>query len=55
LEQPFPESEEFKLNPIGVDFDPNDLKLRLERGEPPAEIMKRENIGARGLESVPGL
>lgn len=42
-------SPEFQENPIGVDFDPDDLRKRLESGESEAELKKRPNIGARGL------
>ncbi|KAI0595557.1 Glyoxalase/Bleomycin resistance protein/Dihydroxybiphenyl dioxygenase [Biscogniauxia sp. FL1348] len=46
-------SSEFAENPIGVDFDPEDLIKRLERGDPIAEIKKRPNIGPRGFDSIP--
>jgi catechol-2,3-dioxygenase len=44
-------SEEFAINPIGTDFDPDELCERLERGEPEKEIKKRKEIGPRGLDS----
>ncbi|KAI1401765.1 Glyoxalase/Bleomycin resistance protein/Dihydroxybiphenyl dioxygenase [Hypoxylon fuscum] len=44
---------EFQENPIGVDFDPEELVRRLKNGEPEAEIKKRPNIGPRGLENTP--
>jgi catechol-2,3-dioxygenase len=46
-------SEDFRLNPIGVDFDPADLKARLEAGESEASLKRRPDIGARGMEGVP--
>ncbi|KAI0845679.1 Glyoxalase/Bleomycin resistance protein/Dihydroxybiphenyl dioxygenase [Daldinia vernicosa] len=44
---------EFIENPIGVDFDPEDIIRRLKSGEPESEIKKRPNIGPRGIESSP--
>lgn len=46
-------SAEFAENPIGVDFDPEELGRRLAAGEPEAAIKKRPNIGPRGLEGIP--
>lgn len=43
---------EFEENPIGVDFDPEDLVARLQRGESDASIKKRPNIGPR--KGIPG-
>lgn len=40
---------EFAENPIGVDFEPEDLLARYRRGESEAELKKRPNIGPRGL------
>ncbi|RMI97186.1 hypothetical protein CDV36_016250 [Fusarium kuroshium] len=40
-------TKEFAENPIGVDFDPEDLIRRLRSGEDPKAIMKRPNIGPR--------
>lgn len=39
----------FEENPIGVDFDPDDLLARFKAGEPEAELKKRPDIGPRGL------
>ncbi|KAI0106883.1 Glyoxalase/Bleomycin resistance protein/Dihydroxybiphenyl dioxygenase [Daldinia grandis] len=44
---------EFVENPIGVDFDPEDLIRRLKSGEPESEIKRRPNIGSRGFEGIP--
>lgn len=49
----FMKSAAFTENPIGVDFDPEDLIKRLDSGEDEAEVMKRGSIGPRGLDSVP--
>jgi catechol-2,3-dioxygenase len=45
----FMASKEFAENPIGVDFNPEDLIERLKRGEDVAEIRKRPNIGPRSI------
>ncbi|CAI6099479.1 unnamed protein product [Clonostachys chloroleuca] len=47
------ESPEFAENPIGVDFDAEDLIRRLRNGEDQSMLMKRLNIGRRGLDSIP--
>ncbi|KAI5924033.1 Glyoxalase/Bleomycin resistance protein/Dihydroxybiphenyl dioxygenase [Camillea tinctor] len=49
----FMASPEFTENPIGVDFDPEELIKRLERGDSDADIKKRAKIGPRGFDSVP--
>lgn len=46
-------SKLFAENPIGVDFDPEDLVERLKNGEDHATIKKRPHIGPRGPESIP--
>jgi hypothetical protein len=46
--------EEFAENPMGVDFVPEEVEKRLERGEDVKVIMKRERIGKRGMDTVPG-
>ncbi|KAN0119190.1 Glyoxalase/Bleomycin resistance protein/Dihydroxybiphenyl dioxygenase [Hyaloscypha variabilis] len=45
----FMTSSEFVENPIGVDFDPEDLIKRLQSGEDVAAIRKRPNIGPRSI------
>lgn len=45
----FMQSKEFAENPIGVDFDPEDLIRRLERGEDERTLQKRVESGPRGL------
>jgi len=45
-------SPEFAENPIGVEFDPEDLLRRLRAGEPEAELKKRPRSGAKGLDDV---
>ncbi|KAI1463138.1 Glyoxalase/Bleomycin resistance protein/Dihydroxybiphenyl dioxygenase [Daldinia caldariorum] len=46
-------SPEFAENPIGIDFDPEDLIKRLESGEPEKELKKRPNIGPRDFGKIP--
>ena len=41
-------SKEFKDNPIGVDFDPEEFVRHLQSGEDLASIKKRPEIGPRG-------
>ncbi|KAI1473326.1 hypothetical protein K445DRAFT_330035 [Daldinia sp. EC12] len=55
VEEPteFMASPEFIENPIGVDFDPEDIIRRLKSGEPEKELKKRPNIGPRGFEGNP--
>jgi hypothetical protein len=43
------DSPEFQKNPIGVDFDPEDLIKRLQGGETAASIMKRDENGVRSI------
>jgi catechol-2,3-dioxygenase len=43
----FMASEAFSINPVGTDFDPEDLIKRLERGESHLSIKKRIEIGPR--------
>ncbi|KAK5213160.1 hypothetical protein LTR20_009280 [Exophiala xenobiotica] len=45
-------SKEFEDNPIGVDFDPEELIERLRSGEDERSIKKRKNIGVR--QGIPG-
>lgn len=49
----FMNSEDFAENPIGVDFDPEELIVRLKDGEDPKVLMKRARSGPRGFEGVP--
>lgn len=42
-------SEEFKENPIGVEFDPEFIKKKLEEGVPESHLKKRPASGPRGL------
>jgi catechol-2,3-dioxygenase len=43
------ESPAFSENPIGVDFDPEELIKRIEAGEDDASLKKRAEIGPRGI------
>ncbi|EXJ74049.1 uncharacterized protein A1O5_02343 [Cladophialophora psammophila CBS 110553] len=45
----FMRSKEFAENPIGTDFDPDELIRRLQSGEDVRKIKKRVEIGPRGL------
>lgn len=45
-------SKEFAENPIGVEFDPEDLLQRLLAGESERDLKKRSNVGARGLADI---
>jgi catechol 2,3-dioxygenase-like lactoylglutathione lyase family enzyme len=45
-------SKEFAENPVGVEFDPEDLVRRYKAGEPEAELKKRPNVGPRGLDDI---
>lgn len=48
----FMASEAFAQNPIGTDFDPEDLVRRLAAGESHATIKKRVEIGPRGITAI---
>ncbi|MCK9506503.1 MAG: VOC family protein [Porticoccaceae bacterium] len=45
-------SKEFAENPIGVEFDPDELLARLRAGEPESELKKRPNVGSKDLSDV---
>jgi hypothetical protein len=45
-------SQAFAENPIGVEFDPDDLLRRLRAGESEADLRRRPDIGKRGLSDV---
>jgi catechol-2,3-dioxygenase len=45
----FMESATFAENPIGADFDPEELIERIKAGEDVAELKKRIEIGPRGI------
>lgn len=45
-------SEAFAENPIGTEFDPEDLLARLRAGEPEEDLKRRPDIGKRGLADV---
>lgn len=42
-------SDAFAINPIGVDFDPEDLLARFQAGVPLSDLTRRPEIGPRGL------
>lgn len=45
-------SDAFAENPIGVEFDPEELLARLNSGEPEQELKKRPDVGAKDLSDV---
>lgn len=45
-------SPAFAENPIGVEFDPEDLLRRLRAGEPEEDLRRRPDIGKRGLADI---
>ncbi len=45
-------SPAFSENPIGVEFDPDELLRRVEAGEDQADLKRRPDIGQVGLEAV---
>lgn len=45
-------SEEFAENPVGVEFDPEDMLRKLEAGVPEAELKRRPRSGAKGLSDI---
>ncbi|KAL1863013.1 hypothetical protein Daus18300_008169 [Diaporthe australafricana] len=49
----FMTSPEFAENPIGVDFDPEELIRRMDSGEDEGSLRKRPRIGPRGVEGIP--
>jgi hypothetical protein len=46
-------SEEYAINPFGVDFVPEEMEEKLNAGVPVKELTKRANIGHREISSVP--
>jgi catechol-2,3-dioxygenase len=46
-------SEEFRDNPVGVDFDPDECWEQLQNGVPYEKLVARQSIGPRGFETVP--
>jgi catechol 2,3-dioxygenase-like lactoylglutathione lyase family enzyme len=45
-------SDAFAENPIGVEFDPDDLLRRLRAGEPEDDLKRRPDIGKRGVADI---
>ena len=45
-------SPAFAMNPIGVDFEPQDLTRRFHAGESEASIKQRPDGGSRGLDTL---
>ena len=46
-------SDQFSINPIGVDVDPKTLRDRLDAGEQEKQVKLREHSGPRGVDSIP--
>lgn len=46
-------TEAFATNPIGVDFDPAELRRRLQAGEEQNQLKRRPPSGPRGVETIP--
>jgi catechol 2,3-dioxygenase-like lactoylglutathione lyase family enzyme len=46
-------TSDFAENPIGVDFDPADLKRRHDAGEPETTLKVRPRIGPRSAATIP--
>ena len=49
------ESPEFGENPLGTDFDPEELCAAVERGEDDTKLKMRKEIGPRGPEDIPNI
>lgn len=45
----------FGENPIGTDFDPEELIAALRRGEKESDLKKRREIGPRGMPDLAGM
>lgn len=48
----FMESEAYRVNPVGVEFVPEEVMERMRAGEVLEELVRRGDVGARGLDSV---
>lgn len=46
-------SRSFQENPIGVDFDPEEMIERIKKGQSFEELTCRPDIGPRGVDTVP--
>ncbi|KAJ5382476.1 hypothetical protein N7517_000387 [Penicillium concentricum] len=44
---------EMAENPLGVEYDPEEMIRKLQEGVPEAELIKRPSIGPRGLDDLP--
>ncbi|OQU99452.1 hypothetical protein CLAIMM_05083 [Cladophialophora immunda] len=53
-QQRFIASADFRENPVGTDFDPAELKRRVESGEDHASIKRRIEIGPRPFPTMIG-
>jgi catechol-2,3-dioxygenase len=48
----FMSTKQFRENPIGVDFDPEEMIKRLQTGESDESLKARADIGPRGLPDI---
>ena len=49
----FMTSQAYMTNPIGVDFDPEELIKKIENGESIDDLAKRPESGPRGVDDIP--
>jgi hypothetical protein len=45
-------SKAFAENPVGVEFDPDELLMRLRAGEPEHELKRRPDDGVRDVSDI---
>jgi catechol 2,3-dioxygenase-like lactoylglutathione lyase family enzyme len=45
-------SDAFAENPVGVEFDPEEMLARFKAGEPEADLKRRPNAGPKGLADI---
>ncbi|KIX01824.1 uncharacterized protein Z518_09551 [Rhinocladiella mackenziei CBS 650.93] len=48
-------SKEFAENPIGTDFDPEEIIARIKKGESEVDVKRRVEIGPRGIPNLDNL
>lgn len=46
-------SDDFREDPVGVDFDPEDVLARMRAGVEESVLVKRPDIGPRGMDTIP--
>ena len=45
----------FNENPLGADFDPEDLCAAVERGDDESKLKVRKEVGPRGPDAIPDI